>query len=222
MKRPLIFLLFILLTTSQTVFAQGEEFLSGINGMMNTFSLKELGIRFSINFVAIYILVRWIYFTKHRNTDFLFTLILFNCVNFLICFLLSGANLEVGFAFGLFAIFSIMRYRTVTLPVKEMGFLFLSVAMGLLNALASPQDDYLILIGSNLFIIVLAFSLDRVTSIGHNLTKELVYERIDLIKPEKREEMIEDLRERTGLPVQSVEILTINLMRDTAKIKIRY
>lgn len=90
-----------------------------VEKVVKDFNLGEMGIRFLINLVAIFIMVRLVYFAKHKNRDFMFTLILFNCVNFLICFLLSGANLGIGFAFGLFAIFSIMRYRTVTVPVKK-------------------------------------------------------------------------------------------------------
>lgn len=182
----------------------------------------DFGTRFIIDIVTIFILARIIYFSRHKNTDFLFTLMLFNVVNFLICLLLSQATLEVGFAFGLFAIFSIMRYRTVTLPVKEMGYLFLSVATGLINALALPSGEYGVLIIANVFILVLTFVLEKVTSTGHNKTKDITYERIDLIKPEKREEMIADLKERTGLDVQSVDILSINFLKDIAEIKIRY
>lgn len=262
----LIIILFILGTPS--VYAQ----LAGLNdGVIDSFDLKEFGIRFTINMAAILLLVRAIYFVRHKNKDFLFTYILFNCVNFLICFLLSGANLGVGFAFGLFAIFSIMRYRTVTLPVKEMGYMFLCVALGLLNALAPVEENYVVLLAANVFILVLALLLDRSTSItyAHDDTKQLekntkkidkiqeklnnslaqieylsqyiandalqlsqpqkaseastqfiIYERIDLIKPEMRSEMIEDIRNRTGLPVYRVDILKIDLLHDTADIKV--
>src|SRR5687768_10556685 len=93
-------------------------------------------LRFGINLVMIYVLIRLIYYPRHKNKDFLFTFILFNVVNFLICILLSAAKIKMGFAFGLFAIFSILRYRTVTVPVREMGYFFISVAVGLINALA--------------------------------------------------------------------------------------
>src|SRR5262245_6933127 len=118
------------------------------------FDLIELLIRFGINIVAIFILVRMIYYPRHKNKDFLFTFFLFNCLNFLICFLLSATKLKIGFAFGLFAIFSIMRYRTVVVPVKEMGYFFICVAIGVINALASADDKYLILIGCNIFILL--------------------------------------------------------------------
>lgn len=214
---------FVLLTIffilgSTTLFAQTEIAEAGVNSL----NYNDFGVRFLINVVTIFILARIIYFSRHRNTDFLFTLMLFNVVNFLICLLLSQATLEVGFAFGLFAIFSIMRYRTVTLPVKEMGYLFLSVATGLINALALPSGEYWILIIANVFILLLTFILEKVTFSGNNKTKDIIYERIDLIKPEKREEMIADLKERTGLDVQTVEILNINFLKDIAEIKIRY
>lgn len=239
-----------------TVYAQDA------NNIENTFrglNLQELAFRFAINFAAILILVRVIYFARHRNKDFLFTYILFNSINFLICFLLSDANLGVGFAFGLFAIFSIMRYRTVTLPVKEMGYLFLSVALGLLNALATIQEHYVILLAANAFVLLLALVLDRTTSItfsheeskqiekntkkinkimeqiNHTLpmalsssaqsepnTQKIIYERIDLIKPELRADMIADLQTRTGLPVYAVDILSIDLMHDVAEVKAHY
>lgn len=214
---------FVLLTIffilgSKTLFAQTEIAEAGVNSL----NYNDFGVRFLINVVTIFILAGIIYFSRHRNTDFLFTLMLFNVVNFLICLLLSQATLEVGFAFGLFAIFSIMRYRTVTLPVKEMGYLFLSVATGLINALALPSGEYWILIIANVFILLLTFILEKVTLSGNNKTKDIIYERIDLIKPEKREEMIADLKERTGLDVQTVEILNINFLKDIAEIKIRY
>lgn len=190
--------------------------------LMNSFDLMDLIIRAIIDFTTIFILARVIYFPRTRNTDFLFTLILFNIVNFLICILLSGANLEVGFAFGLFAIFSIMRYRTITLPVKEMGFLFIAVAMGLLNSLATPTDNYLVLISANLFILILVYILDKTIVSGKNNSKEILYDRIDLILPDKKEELLEDLRERTGLDVQDVKIERIDFIKDVAEINIRY
>lgn len=217
-----------------------------MNKVINDFNLQELGIRFLINLVAILILVRLIYFARHKNKDFQFTLILFNCVNFMICYLLSGANLEVGFAFGLFAIFSIMRYRTVTVPIKEMGYLFMSVAMGLINSLAGVQDNYILLISTNAFILLLPLMMDRgisetptktktpkvpmpeiaVAKVTNDdsgiLTQDILYERIDLIKPEMRKEMIDDLRNRTGLPIYKVDIINIDLMQDTAIVKAYY
>ncbi len=263
MKKSLSLLSVCFLAGISASFAQ-DSFIT--DGVLKSVNVNDLGIRFVINMIAILILVRVIYFTRHKNKDFLFTYILFNSINFLICFLLSGANLGVGFAFGLFAIFSIMRYRTVTLPVKEMGYLFLCVALGLLNSLAPAEDGYIILIAANAFILLLALVLDRTTTITypHDESKQIeknskkiekimeqlknntpqmlpaaqqsapkanpnesnvqqiIYERIDLIKPELRHKMIQDLRERTGLAVYAVDIQKIDLMHDVAEINVHF
>ncbi|MBK7088499.1 MAG: DUF4956 domain-containing protein [Chitinophagaceae bacterium] len=220
MKKLLFLLPAFLFISIAPAFAQDTNL---VEKVVKDFNLGEMGIRFLINLVAIFILVRLVYFAKHKNRDFMFTLILFNCVNFLICFLLSGANLGIGFAFGLFAIFSIMRYRTVTVPVKEMGYLFICIAMGLINSLATTQDNYMVLILANVFILILPLLMDRTASALNNnnnmLIQDIIYERIDLIKPEMREVMIADLRNRTGLNIQKIEVVSIDLMQDIAMLK---
>lgn len=197
-----------------------------VNEIVYMVHLREVGIRFIINLVSIFILVRIIYFTRHRNKDFRFTFILFNFINFLICFLLSGAELQVSFAFGLFAIFSIMRYRTVTVPVKEMGYLFMCVALGLINALATTGDNHVLLIACNAFVLILALLLDwkipsRATD-DYIHSRQIIYERIDLIKPANYNRLLEDLRDRTGLPVFKVNVLSVDFLHDTALVSAYY
>ena len=186
------------------------------------FSLMELCMRFGVNLLFIFLLVRVIYYPRHKNKDFLFTFFLFNCLNFLICFLLSATKIKVGFAFGLFAIFSIMRYRTVMVPVKEMGYFFVCVALGIINALATVDDHYIVLIGCNIFIMFITLVLDRNANLKHENVKEIKYERIDLIHPNKREAMIADLVNRTGLPVHKAEVISIDFLRDTALVHAYY
>lgn len=186
------------------------------------FSLMELLMRFGINILAVFILVRMIYYPRHRNKDFLFTFFLFNCLNFLICFLLSATKIKIGFAFGLFAIFSIMRYRTVVVPVKEMGYFFVCVSIGIINALATVDDNFLILVGCNVFILGLTIVLDRFINLTHENVKEMVYERIDLIHPDHRKEMLDDINKRTGLPVHRIDIVRIDFLKDVAIIHCYY
>lgn len=190
----------------------------------------SFGVRFLINLAVIYVLIRLIYYPRHKNKDFLFTFILFNIVIFLICILLSAAKIKEGFAFGLFAIFSILRYRTVTIPVREMGYFFISVALGLINALSplrgNPFEDisyfpYELLL-SNGIVFAIVLLLDRKSNLQHQNFKEINYERIDLIQPEKRQDMITDLRTRTGLPINRVEIVKIDFLRDVATIHAFY
>lgn len=179
----------------------------------------ELLTRFGVNLIAIFILIRIIYYPRHKNKDFLFTFFIFNIIIFL---LLSTTKLKPGFAFGLLAVFSIMRYRTVTVPIKEMGYFFICLAIGMINALSVVENTWWILLISNILILIVTIVLDRFISLTHENVKEITYERIDLITPEKRPELIEDLKTRTGLPIHRVEVRNINFLRDSAKIAIFY
>lgn len=215
------------------------------NGLFTSGSFWDFVLRYALNLILIITLVRFIYYPRHKNKDFLFTFILFNSVNFLICFLLSSLKLKIGFAFGLFAIFSILRYRTVTVPIREMGYFFLSVTIGIINALADintslnqfvqfyhtlgffqaiklMDHSLFVLLLADLIILLLVYLLDRQLSLEHENWKDVVYERIDLIKPDVREKMLEDLRNRTGLPVHRVEIIKIDFLRDIARIRAFY
>lgn len=179
----------------------------------------DFGLRFLMNAMAIFITVRLIYYPRHKHKDFVFTFFLFNAVNFLICFMLSASGLEMGFAFGLFAIFSIIRYRTVTVPIREMGYFFVSVALALMNALA-PLNMRMVL--ANLILVLLVWLLDRKDNLAHESYQDVLYERMDLILPDRRAGLIEDLKTRTGLPVHRVEIVRVDFFRDLARIKAYY
>ena len=184
--------------------------------------LTEFGFRFALNAIVIFLLVRIIYYPRHRNKDFLFSFFLFNIINFIICYLLSSATIKIGFAFGLFAIFSIIRYRSVSVPIREMAYLLTSVTIGILNALSSLDSGLPELLFSNGVLLLLTFILDRKVSLPHENSQVVIYEKIELIKPENREQLLEDLKQRTGLPIHRIEIGRIDLMRDSAKIRIFY
>lgn len=198
------------------------ETIDPIETLAQSSDMTEFMIRFFLNFVAIFTIVRLIYYPKHRNKDFLFTFFLFNIINFLICFLLSTAKLKIGFAFGLFAIFSILRYRTVTVPVREMGYFFISVTLGIINALASMENHMVQLFLANGIVLALTYILDNRISLKHENFKEIVYERIDLIHPGKRQEMLRDINDRTGLNVHRVEFIKVDFLKDVALIHAFY
>lgn len=201
-----------------------QEILADTEPLADLPELMQFFIRFGLNLLVIFILVRLLYYPMRRNRDFLFTFFLFNIINFLICFLLSSAKLKMGFAFGLFAIFSILRYRTVTVPVREMGYFFISVTLGIINALTGIDSNtgLILLLSANLIILFLAWIIDHQVKIVHENYKEIVYDRIDLITPEKRPSMLEDLRERTGLEIHRVEFGKIDFFKDTVQIYVFY
>ncbi|MSR31904.1 MAG: DUF4956 domain-containing protein [Gemmataceae bacterium] len=190
--------------------------------LMGLDRLPDFAFRFCLDFLVIFILVRLIYYPRHRNKDFLFSFFLFNIINFLLCYLLSSATIQIGFAFGLFAIFSVMRYRTETVPIREMGYFMVCVTLGILNALANLRTGLLELVFSNALLLALTYLLDRKVTLPHENVQVINYERIELIKPENREKLIEDLKQRTGLPVHRVEIGRIDFLRDTARVRIYY
>ncbi len=185
-------------------------------------ALTEMLIRLLINILGLGILVRLIYYPLHKQKDYLFTFSLFNLLVFITCLLLSSARIKLGFAFGLFAVFSMMRYRTIVIPIKEMGYFFVCIAMAIFNALVRNDDNYLLLIVANVLVLATVLLLDRYITLNHEQQKEVLYERIDLIKPAMQKEMLADLSERTGLPIHRAEVISIDFLHDTAVVHVYY
>ena len=190
--------------------------------MFSFAGMPELLIRFGINMAVIIILVRWLYYTTTRRKDYLFTYILISSVVFLLCYLLASVSLQLGFALGLFAIFGIIRYRTNPMPIKEMTYLFLVIGVSVINALTAGTSVIEVMF-ANIALILITFGLEKLWLLRHISSKTIVYEKINLIAPDKYDEMIEDLRQRTGIKdIKKVEIGAINFLKDTCRIIIYY
>ncbi|MEJ5264000.1 MAG: DUF4956 domain-containing protein [Bacteroidales bacterium] len=182
----------------------------------------ELLLRFSFNLLVVFIIVRLLYYPITRRKDYLFTYILIAVITFLICFMLGNVKLQLGFALGLFAVFGIIRYRTNPMPIKEMTYLFVIIGISVINALANKKSSYAEIFFTNFIVVAIIFGLEKIWLLRHESCKVITYEKIDLIKPEKRQELIADLEQRTGLKINRVEIGKINFMRDTVQISIYY
>ncbi|OQY04018.1 MAG: hypothetical protein B6I20_03790 [Bacteroidetes bacterium 4572_117] len=182
----------------------------------------ELISRFTFDLIVTLVIVRLIYFSKNKRKDYLFTYILIGLTVFLLCILLDSVDLQLGFALGLFAIFGIIRYRTNAIPIKEMTYLFIIIGVSVINALSNENISYAELIFTNLAIVGAAWMLERVFLLEHEASKTIVYEKIDLIKPENYKLLVDDLEERTGLKINRVDVGEINFLRDTAVVKIYY
>ncbi|HPI12864.1 MAG TPA: DUF4956 domain-containing protein, partial [Catalimonadaceae bacterium] len=144
------------------------------------FDLINFSIRSIIDVLSILILVGAIYYPKHKNKDFVFNFVLFNVVNFIICSLLGAAKINVGFAFGLFAMFSIIRYRTIAISIKDMGYFFVSVALGMINALSSINDHNWVLVVCNVVILLLTYGLENLNFLTNENSKDVVYDNVEL------------------------------------------
>ena len=178
---------------------------------------------FFINFISAFIIIRYIYYPRKGERAFLFTFLAFNTVIYFILALFTSVEISIGVGFGLFALFSILRYRTETVPIHEMTYLFIMVALPILNSILFGMGDYEKMFVTDALIIGVIWILEKGWGFntGH-YTKQIVYEKINLITPGKRAEMIEDLKTRTGLNVTNVEIDGIDFLRDTARVKIYY
>jgi len=145
---------------------------------------------------------------------------MFNSLIFFFAFLLSNININLGFAFGLFAVFAIMRYRTDPIPIKEMTYLFIVITVGVINALSKTEVSYAALLFTNIAIVGLTYFLEIYWQKNLLVRHMVVYEKLENIKPENHDKLLADLKERTGLDIQQFEIRRINFLRDTFRIRI--
>jgi len=189
---------------------------------MNWENFYELIMRFSLNIAVNLVLIRYLYYTSSRRKDYLFTYLLISTVIFLLCYMLVGVKLELGFALGLFAIFGIIRYRTRQIPIKEMTYLFLVIGISVMNALASEQIGYLHLGFTNLMLLIITYLLEKRLFLKHEVKKVVEYDKIGMVKPVNRALLLRDLEERTGLKINRVEIEKIDFLHESARIIIYY
>ena len=143
-------------------------------------------------------------------------------MTFFICVLLRKVPMEMGFAMGLFAVFGILRYRTEALPIKEMTYLFIVIGLAMINALANKSISMSELFFTNVIIVGTTLGIETIWFNNHERSKIIVYEKISLIKPENEVELLNDLRNRTGLDVFKFSIGKIDFLKDVAEIKIYY
>ena len=189
--------------------------------VMDTEAITPLLIRFFFNFVIVGIIIHFFYYPKSRRRDYYFTFSLINVSVFFLIILMGSVKLKIGFALGIFAIFGIIRYRTESVPIREMTYLFIIIALSVINAL-SVQISYAELIATNCIFILVTWLLESERWLKHVSCKLILYDKIQLIVPEKRKELIADLRHRTGLNIQKIEIGHIDFLRDAAFIKVYY
>ena len=185
-------------------------------------SNQQLALGFLINFAAALIVIRGIYTPRRGRQEYVLAFFAFNTVVFLIASLLGGIELSVGFGIGLFALFRMFRYRTDPIPVREMTYLFVVMALPVINAVLLSESNYPALLMANVLIAGVLYVGEKQWGCRYAQRQSITYERIELIKPEHRDRLLADLRERTGLPVTRVEIGRIDLLRDVAELEVTY
>jgi hypothetical protein len=182
-------------------------------------TLLMLLIRFVANFLVAWIIIQFFYYKKSTRKDYYFTFMLFSVTIFLLLFILQSISMGTGFALGLFCIFGMIRYRTESIQIREMTYLFVIIGVSAVNGL-SIDVDFVTLFVANLLFIGIIWALESV--IKQTSSKIVLYEKIELIKPQKKEELLADLKERTGLEITKVEVGHIDFLRDVAFLKVYY
>jgi len=189
--------------------------------LMETHSFLLLLMRFVFNLLVIWIIIQYFYYKKSHRKDYYITFMLFSVTIFLLIFLLDNVSMQIGFGLGLFAIFSVIRYRTESVPIREMTYLFVVIGISVINGLALTVS-YAELALTNFLFIGAIWALESNKVLKHRSCKIVLYEKIELIKPEREAELIADLKDRTGLDITKVEVGYINFLRDTAFVKVYY
>ena len=183
-------------------------------------------LRFSFNLLVAFIIIKLIYHRDYKGNDFVFTYFMFNTLIFFFAFILGNLDINMAFGFGLFAVFAILRYRTDPIPIKEMTYLFIVITIGVINALSANQVVFTELLFANFSIVLLTFLLERhwVNNLPDDglSSKTVVYNDMEMIKPENHQALINDLALKTGLSVISIKIGRINFIENHANIKLYY
>ena len=189
--------------------------------LCDTQSLLHLLMRFAFNLIVTWIIARYCYYVKSQRRDYVLTYMLFGAAMFLLIFLMESVSIQIGMTLGLFAIFGVIRYRTETVPIREMTYLFIFICVAVINGLAL-NISYVELIVANLLLLLLIWTVEGRRLLRHTSAKLVIYEKINLITPDKREEMIADLEERLGHKVNKVEVGHVDFLRDVAFVKVYY
>ncbi len=179
-----------------------------------------LGVKLAIDLLAVLVLVRGVYLRKHHRTDLFLTFFSFNVIVFFISYLLNRVEMSTGAAFGLFAIFSILRYRTEGISARDMTYLFLCIAIGLINAVSRGTIAEHFIISA--FIILLTFLLESGFVLRNRSCMKIVFDRTDLLHPSKRAELILVLEDKMGFKISHIEVGDVDFLRDSVMLDIYY
>lgn len=178
--------------------------------------------RFVINITFLILIIRWLYFSKTKRKDYSFAFYMVGIIVFFLCFTLKKFEIDIGMALGLFAIFGIVRYRTTSIDIKEMTYLFIVIGVSMINSLANRKSSYAEIIGANLIIVFSIYVIENIWEVHRLSSKKIVYEKLENIKPENYDMLKKDIEDRLGFEVYSVKVGSVDFTNGTASISIKY
>ena len=189
---------------------------------MITDSIKDLLLHFLLNLLISWIIVQFFYFRKGGRREYYFTFLIFSSAMFLLLYVMNNLSLQIGFTLGLFAIFGMIRYRTETVPVREMTYLFIIIAISIINGIGA-EIPFALIVTANVVTVLLIWLLEGIGIIRSRVsTKVILYDRIELVEASRRAELKEDLEKRLGLKIESIEVGMVDFLKDSAYLKVTY
>lgn len=194
--------------------------LLGLEPFFDLAELLKLVLRFSINLAFVSVVIGFVYYRLYRDRGFLFTFYLLNVITFTLCFLLRKVPAEIGFALAIFAVFGILRFRTEQIRNRDLTYLFVVIGIGVINAVANKSVGLAELLTVNTLIAGMTVLLEYGPFGARDSCTPLLYDNLDLLKPGRQDELLRDISARTGIPVDRVEIESIDLLRDSATLRV--
>jgi hypothetical protein len=185
-------------------------------------SLWNLLIRFFLNLGVLFILVGVIYYKFSRKEEYLFSFILMGVMIFLICAVLGSKEVQMGLALGIFAIFAIIRFRTIPFSVKEISYVFIIIGISVINSQANIAPYVVGAIIINSSIILLTFLLEIYLQKRSRINFMVIYNNLELLKPGNYKELLKDLSVQTGRNIEKVIIQKVNIERQNAELEIYF
>ena len=192
---------------------------------LDTFSSAEFWptvLRFFYNFGIILFIARVIYFRVSHRADYFFTYLLVSSIVFVVCNLLDAATFQIGFALGLFAVFGIIRYRTSPIPIREMTFLFIVIGISVKNALITAETSLFRALFADSIIILIAWSAQGFLVRNKLIRKTIMYNNMDLLKPDRYEELLKDLSSMSGFPIEKAQVGRVDYAKGNARLRIYF
>jgi hypothetical protein len=183
--------------------------------------VQLLLMRLSFDLVAVLLLILAVYYRRHRRPDYVFSCIVINLVTFLLCFLTQRSKIELGFALGLFAVFGILRYRTESLPIRDLTYLFAAIGLAIFNGMPGAGEAVSELILVNVLLVGVIAALELTTWAGRD-QRVVLYDNVALLAPTRREELFGDLTARTGLAVVNVRVDRVDMLRESAELTVYF
>lgn len=185
-------------------------------------SIKDLLLHFLLNLLVSWAIVQFFYFRKGGRRNYYFTFLIFSSAMFLLLYVMNNLSLQIGFTLGLFAIFGMIRYRTETVPVREMTYLFMIIAISIINGIGA-EIPFALIVTANVVMVLLIWLLEGIGIIRSRIsTKVILYDRIELVEASRRAELKEDLEKRLGLKIEDIEVGMVDFLKDSAYLKITY